>query len=316
MSRSAAPLLLGLGVGGAVLGFLAFSASAPAGQKAGKMIGDWIGTLLRKTSAHEGTYHSVQRNLDGQGVSYGILQWTQRGGGLSTVLHAMRAAAPAEFDRVFGGSAAAARMLTAVAAKSLGPVDGANLWDEPWLGRFQAAGQLEVFQRAQRDVASSGDHMRGAIEIARLLGIQTERAMTLYYNRTVHQGSAGALGPAKRLLESYASGQVVRPQSDRQVLAQYAWLCAAKFRRNTKPESEHLNATIRWVQLKPGSLEYDLELRPDGSVALTRLPQKGATWHGVTGQWDLWDLIIKRTADILNDPDLRDQPVELDKAMV
>lgn len=280
-------------------------------RRVGALVTDWMDTLLAQTSKHEGTYWSVQRNLDGQGVSYGILQWTQRGGGLSDVLRQMRAADAVAFDAAFGGAAAAGRLLGHVQARNLDPLDGANLWDQPWLDRFVAAGKVPALQAAQRELAKRGEHMQGAIAVARVLGVQSERALVVCYNRVVHQGVEGATGPARRLVELYASGTHQRPSSEVQVLAEYGWLCAAKFRRATAPSSERYNDTIRWVQVAPGTAELDLKLVGNNKVALARRVPAGPVWHGVTGQWDLWDMILTRTYQHLVDATLRDDPVAL-----
>lgn len=281
-------------------------AAGRAGSTAVKELDDWVHVLLEHTSAHEGTYSSVQENLDGQGVSYGILQWTQRGGGLGEVLAAMRAADPAQFAQTFG--APWPELLAATAAQSLEPVAGALLWREPWLSRFRAAGRVPAFQAAQVRLASQGPYMRAAATIAGLLGVKTERAMALYFNRTVHQGAAGATAVARDLARWYAEDPRRRPSTPAGVLAQYGWKCAAQFRRTSPPSSPWKNSahTVQWVQLAPGSLEYDLD-----GPRLVRRQQSGPTWHAVTGPWDLWDLIIKRTDQLLNAGTLRDVDVDL-----
>lgn len=87
MSRAAiGPLVVGAGI----VGLLALAAAGTSTtvrstvkkleENVEELITDWIPTLLRKTSEHEGNYWSVQANLDGNGVSYGILQWTQKSG--------------------------------------------------------------------------------------------------------------------------------------------------------------------------------------------------------------------------------------------
>lgn len=271
-------------------------------REAVTMIDDWMTTLIRKTSAHEGTYWSVQRNLDGNGVSYGILQWTQLGGGLYTVLSRMRAADPAAFDAAFGGSAAALALLAHVKEKNMGPLQGALLWNEPWLSRFRAAGKVASLQAAMWQAAIESDYMQAAVDIARLLGVSTERAMVVYYNRTVHQGAGGALKAARQLADYYARNPGSRPATATGVLAQYGWICAAPFRRTTPPESMQRSKTTEWKEV---SSEHDIG--EDGKLFV----RTGRVWHAFTGPWDLWELILKRTAEILADPELRDQPVAL-----
>lgn len=268
-------------------------------------LNDWIPTLLAKTSKHEGTYGSVQRNLDGNGVSYGILQWTQRGGGLYSVLNAMQQADPDAFARIFGPRWV--DLLEHVQRKNMGTLDGALLWNEPWLGRFREAGRHGPFQVAQTELAARSEYMAGAVELAYLLGPRTERAMVLYYNRTVHQGVSGALKPARQLVAWWEEDPSRRPTEDRDVLAQYAWLCAAKFRRDTPPERECYNpdCTIRWR-----AVSAETELKAGGDYALQRVAASGV-YHAVTGPWDLYELVTKRSSEILRDPTLRDVPVLL-----
>jgi len=324
MPRSKNGTILAIGAGVAGLAVLAVAMASPTGRRLERRVEikimDWMDTLLAKTSEHEGTYWSIQRNLDGQGVSYGIIQWTQKGGGLYTVLAAMQRADPATFAATFGGASLSQALLAHTAARNMGPLDGANLWDPPWLGRFASAGHVPAFQQAQRDTAKRGEHMQGAIAVAQLLGVSSERALVICYNRSVHQGPAGAMGVAKDLVALYASGRHPRPPSEIQVLAEYGWLCAAQFRipknlgngrRQTVPSSPMMNDTTRWVQLPAGSQELNLQLVGSNGVRLVREDPGEPTWHAVTGQWDLWDLILNRTYQHLTDASLRDDPVAL-----
>ena len=320
------PLLLGAGAIGLLV--LAAAASSPTARRAvqqtaesaGKaakkleekveeLITDWIPTLLRKTSEHEGNFWSVQANLDGNGVSYGILQWTQKSGSLGRLLREMAATDPAAFVRFFGASWA--RVLDVTGRASLEAVDGVSLWAEPWVSRFATAGRWPAFQQVQARVAAESEYMAGAVEIAGLLGVATERAMVLYYNRTVHQGATGALGPAKRLMAWYAEDPRRRPAVPNDVVAQYAWTCASKFRRTSAPERRNYNddGNIWWSPVATEWSELGL-----GAYAVRRASVSGV-WHAVTGPpskpWSLYDLITKRSSNILTDPTLRDAAVDL-----
>lgn len=312
------PLLVGAGAFGLLI--LAAAASSPTARRTARkleekvenLITDWIPTLLRKTSEHEGNYWSVQANLDGNGVSYGILQWTQKSGSLGRLLREMAAADPVAFGRFFGASWA--KLLDVTARASLEAVDGAVLWSEPWVSRFTAAGRWPAFQQVQARDAAESDYMAGAIEIAKVLGVSTERAMVLLYNRTVQQGPAGALGPAKRLIAWYAEDSKRRPAAVNDVLAQYAWTCAAKFRRTTAPERRNYNddGNIWWSPVPTEWSELGV-----GAYRVRRVAVSGV-WHAVTGPaskpWSLYDLIVKRSSDILTDPLLRDAAVDLGTA--
>ncbi len=316
MTRSnSTPLLVGAGALGLLV--LAAAASSPSARRTAKkleekvesLITDWIPTLLRKTSEHEGQFWSVQANLDGNGVSYGILQWTQKSGSLGGLLRAMAAADPIAFGRFFGASWA--RLLEVTGRASLEAVDGVALWSEPWVSRFASAGRWPVFQQVQARVAAESEYMAGAVKIAGVLGVSTERAMVLYYNRTVHQGVAGALGPAERLAGWYADESARRPPNPNDVVAQYAWTCAAKFRRTSMPATRDYNSSgnIWWSPVPSEWSELGI-----GRYAVRRVNVSGV-WHAVTGPpskpWSLYDLIAKRSSDILTDPTLRDAAVAL-----
>ena len=321
MSRpSATPLILGAGAVGLLM--LAAAASSPSARRTARkleekveaLITDWIPTLLRKTSEHEGNFWSVQQNLDGNGVSYGILQWTQKSGSLGRLLRAMAATDPVAFGRFFGASWA--KLLDVTGRASLEAVDGVSLWAEPWVSRFATAGRWPAFQQVQARVAAESEYMAGAVEIARLLGVSTERAMVLYYNRTVHQGSSGALGPAKRLVAWYAEDPRRRPAVPNDVVAQYAWTCAARFRRTSAPTRRNYNddGNIWWSPMATEWTELGF-----GNYRVRRVSVAGV-WHAVTGPpskpWSLYELITKRSSDILTDLTLRDAPVALPGALV
>lgn len=309
-----AGLLIGGGLAAAAL--IAFAGASTVGHgnvtEGAKHIAgeldDWLSTLLKKTSAHEGKYWSVQRNLDGQGVSYGILQWTQKGGGLGRVLARMYDTDPIQFRSIFGP--ASDELLAKTAAASLEPVAGVELWKDPWLGRFDQAGRYVPFQRAQDIEAGDSDYLKAAVQIAGLLGVKTERAMVMYFNRTVHQGAAGALGPARVMADWYAADPSRRPAQPNDVLAQYAWRCAAKFRRTTPPDDEAYSkdGVLRWKSV--GS-EWS-ELRT-GDYRVSKVAVTVPTWHVFPGGFptSLYDLITKRSSEILLDPTLRDQDVNL-----
>lgn len=129
-------------------------------------------------------------------------------------------------------------------------------------------------------------HFQGAERVAALLGVRTERAMALFFDRSVQQGPGGARGNAERLLAAYAAaGKTAVPY--RQLLADYATASAARFRRTSAPANP---------QFTPGS---------------SRILWKpvGAEWHAFAGSFDLYATILRRTSAILRDPSLRDDPI-------
>ncbi|MEQ1502253.1 MAG: hypothetical protein ABMB14_08475 [Myxococcota bacterium] len=232
----------------------------------------WVRRVIAFVSASEGRADSVNRNLDGAGLSYGILQWNQRAGSLGVLLRALYQVDPGAFARIFGPAWFA--LLSATARGGLEPVDSVALWEEPWVSRFVAAGRHPPFVAAQWDLAERGEHFQGALDVARILGVRTERAMALFFDRAVQQGPEAARGMATKLqVWSYPA-----------VLQAYADLAASRFRRTTAPPSAQYSARsphIVWQQV-------------------------GAEWHAVAGRWDLYLDVVRRTTHILADSSLSD----------
>ena len=71
-----------------------------------------------------------------------------------------------------------------------------------------------------------------------------------------------------------------------ELLATYAQLAPAHFRRTTPPTSPYPASHIEW--------------RKTGDV-----------WHAWAGRFDLYAGIARRRMGIVNDPDLSDEPVRL-----
>ena len=178
------------------------------------------------------------------------------------------------------------RLLDVTCQGSLEAIDGAVLWAEPWASRFVSAGRHPPFIVVQWALAGQGELFRGAELVASLRGVRIERAMALFFDRSVQQGPGAARQLAERLLASYAAA-ARRSVPYALVLVDYAALAAARFRRTTPPPSH---------EFTPGS---------------TRIvwKQVGNEWHDVTGPFDLDAAIVKRTDAILRDPTLSDAQI-------
>jgi hypothetical protein len=128
------------------------------------------------------------------GLSWGLVQFTQRSGMLGQVLRACQRRDPETFAGTFGP--AADELLAVTTARSeeerLGPVGGSLLWQGDWVARFRAAGQVPAFQAAQNEVAIEG-FLDPNLPFARWLGWVTDRALAILYDRCVHMGSAAAV---------------------------------------------------------------------------------------------------------------------------
>jgi hypothetical protein len=283
MDRSAGLIWLG---GGLVAALLLVTRSANATLSPMEPSDDrgWIRRVITLVSATEGQADSLNRNLDGAGLSYGILQWNQRSGSLGVLLSAMAEADPSAFAHLFGPSWAS--LLEATRRGGLAAVDGVPLWEEPWASRFVAAGRYAPFVALQWRLAERGEHFRGALDVARILGIATERAVALFFDRSVQQGPGAARQMAEALRASWAGRAVSYPEA----LQAFADLAASRFRRTSPPPSPYFSERARHIVWK----------------------RVGDEWHAVAGRWDLYVDVVRRTRAILADRRLSDAQVRLE----
>ncbi len=307
----------GILIGGAAL---IYSLHAPTGREAHTAltpvaadIDDWIGPVVRTTAAFEGggAYDKLNLNTDGNGLSFGLVQWAQGSGALGVLLAALYAADARAFASDFGPMYAQVLTTTTAPTRSLrlAPVGGVVLWAEPWVSRFVRAGARAAFQGVQRQQASAS-YLDAARGIARLLNVRTERALALFYDRVVQQGIYGAPVCARELAGAYAENPALRPADSRDVLAQFGAVCAERFRRPQRPAPIAL-AGIVWVPVLQ-------ERRATGAASYTvpMVPAAPTTQHGFSGSIDLYNDILRRVSAILLDPRLRDAPVNLDSTEV
>ncbi len=236
-----------LGGGLAVIGLVVLSTkpaqamarTVPAVEPKPPVDRAWVRRVIAHVSATEGRPDALNRNLDGAGLSFGILQWNQRGGALGTLLEAMQQSDPTAFARIFGPSWA--EVLEVARRRSLESVGGARLWEEPWAGRFATAGRHPPFVAVQWHLAEHGEHFRGALDVARILGMYTERSIALFFDRSVQQGPGTARRLAETLRERWI-GEGRRSVPYAKVLRAYAEFAASRFRRTKAPPSPRYSA--------------------------------------------------------------------------
>lgn len=275
------PLLMAAG-GLTAVGLMAAAASPAVRREATEALqtsAHWWQSIVDRVSRHEGRYDSVNRNTDGAGLSFGRFQWAQRPGTLGALLAAMEAADPARFRAAFGPHV---RDLLTVATKGLMvPVDGAQLWDEPWVSRFVAAGRDPVFQAVQDRLATEGPHFQAAMKAARLLGVVTERGVALMLDTAVQQGPGFATELAAKVRGLYA-GHTIPMKT---VLDTFARMAPAHFLRTSAPTGPYPKEHLRWEQVGPSA------------------------WHVFAGRLDLYEDILRRRLGIVTDPHLSDAPL-------
>ena len=148
-----------------------------------------------------GTDHPAHRRYH-VGLSYGIVQFTQDSGTLGRLLTLMRDRDPGRFREIFGDdSDALLRVTNATGPRSsaspggrsarVQPVGGADLWTEPWLSRFRRAADHIPFQAAQNELAATL-YLEPVLRFAGWLGLDTDRALAMLYDRSVQMGVGGA----------------------------------------------------------------------------------------------------------------------------
>lgn len=164
----------------------------------------WSGftRLVALTAQFEaaGKFTARNRNSDGAGLSFGIIQWAQKPGRLNGLLRSFELTQPDRFIQVFGGgSEVIARGLLTHTAKPNGGVtkDGLttnaafDLVSEPWNTRFIEAGRDRGWQRVQITEAISAYSesckvIRSAAPIAR-----SERAIAFLLDVANQHGTGG-----------------------------------------------------------------------------------------------------------------------------
>jgi hypothetical protein len=207
-----------LALGAVALGALALTggsstsstSSTPAPAPSTTPSGLWPALELREkalatTAKFEsaGRYDSINPNRDGAGLSYGLINWAQKPGSLGELLAYLDSHDHARFVDLFGGGSGeqAALLLAATKGGGVNTINGVNLWSDPWLSRFKAAGADPVFKAAQHELAVNGKYMRGAIDACNRIHVYTDRALALAFDRCVQQGE-GAVGKVARSLQA------------------------------------------------------------------------------------------------------------------
>lgn len=228
----------------------------------------------------KGKFWAQNRNSDHQGLSYGIIQWSQRSGALGKLLAQMRGANPATFAQIFGPGAD--DLVRTTTSPDEATRMSLPLWQEPWTSRFTAAGHIRTFQIVQDEAAVTGASMQAALDLADLFELHTERALVLFFDRANHHGGYGAKKLATSFLAKFPGSLHEDPH---ELLADFAAWCAAPYRRTSAPTQVVVSGGKSWKQV-------------------------GNEWHLFAGNADLYAIIARRTGEILEDPALSDEPVE------
>ncbi len=141
-------------------------------------------------------YCGLTGNFDGQGISFGVLQWNLGQGSLQPMIGEMLAAHAEVAANIFQDNLQA---LTAMLASDR---DQQLAWAqsiqdpirfavfEPWNGLFQALGRTPEYQAIQAEHASQ--IQQRARTMCAQMGVTTERAIALLFDICVQNGSLSA----------------------------------------------------------------------------------------------------------------------------
>jgi hypothetical protein len=179
------------------------------------------------------------------GLSFGVVQFTQESGNLGRLLAMMKQRDEAAFARIFGEHADELIAVTTAAGPPSSestdgrsartqPVGGADLWEEPWLSRFRAAGAEATFQAAQNELASAL-FIDPVLRFAGDLGLDTDRALTIVVDRAAQLGC----DPAKQWIVA-AVGPIQTQALRQQALSALGFSDLASFQRSRGLEPDNL----------------------------------------------------------------------------
>ena len=136
-------------------------------------------------------------DFDGQGMSFGVLQWNFGQGTLQPLLRNMLEKHPRIVKNIFQTNYSILKEaldsdkeeLMAFARSIQHPVQ--HYVYEPWRGMFKALGRTEEFQKIE--VRHAGNLFRSAMKLCLEYGLWSERASTLMFDIKVQNGSISDL---------------------------------------------------------------------------------------------------------------------------
>jgi len=249
--------IIGFGLAALALMTDMMGESSPAVRRGSAQISDPVLDIIKATGHAEGGFDAVNGNVGShEGVSFGILQWTQGSGNLGIVLQAMQATSPSIFAQILGPSWAAV-LKVAVDSKDKNvqrTVDGKKLWEEPWISKFRLLGQNATMQLGQISAARNGVFMREALRGAEKLGLEpTMHVVGVLFDRAVQNGHNGLKGAVEDVSERLAQQDTGEADTgadldEDDVLRMVIQRLARPFRRSTAPAPED-DPKGRWRQV-------------------------------------------------------------------
>jgi hypothetical protein len=164
------------------------------------------GDLAQRCLALTGTFETsalppdcfagLAGDFDGQGLSFGALQWNIGQGTLQPMFAQMAASHADVLSSLFGSNLAPlSAMLTSPLAQQLAWVRSIqdpthHTFADPWKSLFRSLGLTPEYQAIQ--VTHAATRQNAATQLCKRFGVSTERAQALMFDINVQNGSIGA----------------------------------------------------------------------------------------------------------------------------
>ena len=259
----------------------------------------WYWPIIKPTIGHEAgsgdPYIAMNRNGDGNGLSFGPIQFTQKSSNLGLLLKRAQAASPSAFAATFGSGANT--LVATTTSSDAGTRMSLPLWQEPWTSRFVAFGKNPTFRAVIDKVIETDQHMKAALYASEVLGITTERGLALFYDYAV-RGPARVYPAADAVDAKFGlDGTEIFPDDEvddtgviastyADILQAFAAEAASHHRRSSRPSDGV------WKQVSDGSYH--------------RFSANGAV--------DIYQTVKARQNAILNSTTITDDPLTLPEA--
>lgn len=138
-------------------------------------------------------FAGVSGDFDGQGISFGVLQWNFGQGSLQPLLRRMFSGYPEcsrsifqdQFDLILAKLNGGKPDLMTFARSIQHPTK--HFLNEPWRGMFKSLGRTEEFQRIELDAANA--LYKAARQLCANYGLWSERGVALMFDINVQNGS-------------------------------------------------------------------------------------------------------------------------------
>lgn len=271
-------------------------------------LGDY--SALRADAEYNGVYgpeHPAYQHYH-LGLSFGIALFNQERGDLGKLLDGWHERDAAKFTEVFGKDAEALLRVTKAVGPSsaespngksprLQPVNGADLWQEPWLSRFREAGSYKPFQAVQNKLAAEL-YLDPMLHFAHWVGLKTERGLAILMDRAAELG----VGPAQQWVMN-AVGPFQTSLQRHQALAALGYDSIRAF-QNAHPGTD---TNGQWEALTHAAAVAELRHKGNSPVPLPTVEQ-------------MLDTLVRRSARtpsfervraLRNDPRFADTPFEM-----